>query len=114
MIEVQIDDRFERNGVDIHIFERMGPGRVMIYKPTIGDSVFTSEIVDWHEGSVMPTYPFHVPREALGPLWAALGKLLGSVENPAMLRKDFEHEQRRVDDLIGTMRQLALGAIIES
>jgi hypothetical protein len=110
VIEVHIDDRFERNGIDIHVFERLGPGRVRIYKPEgIGFASYEEE--EWHEGSVMPTYPFHIPREAAGPLWAALGKLLGSVENPEMLRKDFVHEQARRDTLENAIIDLAKAGV---
>jgi hypothetical protein len=94
-IQVHIDDRFERNGLDIHVFDRLDSTHVLLYKPQ-----GPNEVVVVHEASVMPVAPFHIPRDAAGPLFAALGRLLGSVENPEMLRKDYEAERKRVDRLI--------------
>lgn len=95
MIRVHIEDRFHVNGLDLHIFERLDESHVQIWTP---DGFSRTEIV--YPNAHQPTFPFHMPREAAGPLWAALGKLLGSVENPEMLRKDYEAERRRVDRLI--------------
>ncbi len=95
MIQVHIDDRFEIDGLAIHIYEPQGGGFTKFYSPD-----------GWHRTertenmSTMPTTPFKIPRDAAGPLFAALGKLLGSVENPESLRRDYEAERKRVDRLI--------------
>jgi hypothetical protein len=111
MIEVHIDDRFERNGLDVHIFEKVGGGRLRIYGPDPTQP--NNKVIDAGVGVSMVDQgtPFHIPREAAGPLWAALGKLLGSVENPEMLRKDFVHEQTRRDTLENAIIDLAKASV---
>lgn len=95
MIQIHIDDHFEVNGLAIHIFEPQGSGFTKVYSPDGWHRVERTENM-----ATMPTTPFKIPREAAGPLLAALGKLLGSVENPEALRKDYDDERRRVDTLI--------------
>jgi hypothetical protein len=107
MIEVHIDDRFERNGLDIHIFEPYGDGRIRIYAPNF----MQGKIIEGGGTLIDQGTPFHIPREAAGPLWAALGKLLGSIENPEMLRKDFVHEQTRRDTLENAMIDIAKASV---
>jgi hypothetical protein len=95
MIQVHIDDRFDLNGLDLFVYEKLGETHMRFFQ----GSGMTMD-VEVMPGAVLPRYPIHIPREAAGPLFAALGKILGSVENPEMLRKDYEHERTRVDKFI--------------
>ena len=54
---------------------------------------------------------FEIPRGAAPVLLVELARVLGAVEHPEQLRRDFEHERGRVDRLIEHLREVAMAGI---
>lgn len=49
-----------------------------------------------------------VPLQARAAFVDAMSEFLGGTQGPAALRKDYEAERARVDNLIGTVQEIAL------
>lgn len=101
---IQITDSLRRYA-EIAIYRNIGDGKYQFAKPDGSTEMLDEKQL--MEGQEVE--PMRFPIDILPALLGALSSHLGAVEHPQQLRRDYENERKRVDELMNTVMTIAKG-----